>query len=127
MQEIRLLHLTIKPLQQSLLLLQSFNQKDREYLLWHKSKARDYLEQDVKASLHKTMTLMEYHASRAEYKAFSRRVFQKHIYQEERKQRVMPLKVKTCNKLAEKKRKCIITHHDMETAITVAGGSKKRH
>ena len=83
--------------------LQLLNQKDREYPLWHKSKARDYLEQDIKASLHETMTLTEFHASRAEYKAFPRRVFQKHIYQEERKQREMPLKVTKRNKLAEKK------------------------
>lgn len=73
--------------------------------LWCEHKASQLLEQDVKACLHKGLSPTEFQQTRPEYMEWELNIFRKHIYQEERKWREMPMKVAKRNKLAEAKHK----------------------
>ena len=87
--------------------LRALNQQPpiRGYPLWHEHPAMKLLEQDIKDGLHEGMTPLEFRATRPEYKEFDINIFRKHIYQEERKQMEMPMKVAKRNKLASAKHK----------------------
>lgn len=54
------------------------------------------------------MTPLEFQQTREEYLAFPCDVFRKHIYQEVRKQREMPMKIAKHNKLAETQHKHVV-------------------
>ena len=51
---------------------------------------------------------LELQQTREEYLAFPCDVFRKHIYQEVKKQREMPMKIAKCNKLAETQHKHVV-------------------
>lgn len=59
--------------------------------------------EDIKAGRSSERTPQQLQTDRPEYKQFLLTVFRRHIYQEQRKQREMPLKIAKRNKLAEKK------------------------
>ncbi len=80
----------------------------REYPLWHDNDASRLLEKDLKDDLKKGMTPLELQQTREEYLAFPCDVFRKHIYQEVRKQREMPMKIAKRNKLAETQHKQVV-------------------
>ena len=80
----------------------------REYPLWHDNDASRLLEKDLKDDLKKGMTPLELQQTREEYLAFPCDVFRKHIYQEVRKQREMPMKIAKRNKLAETQHKHVV-------------------
>jgi hypothetical protein len=61
--------------------------------LWHEHDASRLLEQAIKDSLHEGMSPNELRQTRSEYMQFDLEIFRKHIYQEQRKQREMPMKV----------------------------------
>ena len=69
---------------------------------WHDHDAARLLDEDLKNGLNKGMTPLEFQQTREEYLTFPCDVFRKHIYQEERKQREMPMKIAKCNNIAEK-------------------------
>lgn len=79
---------------------------NQEYPIWANHPASCFLEQDLKAGLNEGMLPVEFQQTRPEYCEFPDYVFRKHIYQEQRKQREMPMKIAKRNKIAEKK------HHD---------------
>ncbi len=54
------------------------------------------------------MTPLELQQTREEYLAFPCDVFRKHMYQEVRKQREMPMKIAKRNKLAEMQHKQVV-------------------
>jgi hypothetical protein len=77
--------------------------------MWHRHPTvGKLLEEDIKNGRHKSMPPAEFQKTRDEYLLFDKRVFRKHIYQEERKQREMPMKVAKRNKLAERKHKDMV-------------------
>ena len=80
----------------------------REYPLWHGNDASWLLKKDLKDGVEKGMMLFEFQHTREEYHAFPYDIFRKHIYQDERKQREMPMKISTCNKLAEMQDKHVV-------------------
>ncbi|KAL3788257.1 hypothetical protein HJC23_011889 [Cyclotella cryptica] len=81
---------------------------NREYPLWHESDASKLLEKDLKDGLKKEMTPLQFQQTREEYLVFPSDVFRKHTYQEQRKQREMPMKITKCNKLAEMQHKNVV-------------------
>ena len=76
--------------------------------LWHEHDASWHLEQDIKDGLHQGMSPNEFQQTRAEYMEFDLEIFTQHIYQEQRKQREMPMKVAKRNKLAEETHREVI-------------------
>ena len=58
--------------------------------------------------MHEVMSLHQFRQTRAEYMQFDLATFRKHIYQEQRKQREMPMKVAKRNKLAEETHRGVI-------------------
>lgn len=80
----------------------------REYPLWHDHDASRLLEEDLKNGLNKRMTPLAFQQTREEYLAFPCDIFRKHIYQEERKQREMPMKISKRNNIAEKQHKHMV-------------------
>ncbi len=76
--------------------------------LWHQHDASRLLEQDIKDSMHEGMSPRKFRQTRAEYMQFDLETFRKHIYQEQRKQREMPMKVAKRNKLAEETHREVI-------------------
>lgn len=74
----------------------------RGYPLWHNHDASRLLEEDLKNDRNKDMFPEEFQQTRPEYCEFPLFVFRKHIYQEQRKQREMPMKIAKRNKLAAK-------------------------
>ena len=76
--------------------------------LWCEHEASRLLEQDVKAGLHKDLSPKEFQQTRHQYMEWDLKIFRKHIYQEERKWREMPMKVAKRNKLAETKHKDLV-------------------
>jgi hypothetical protein len=54
------------------------------------------------------MSLNEFRQTRAEYMQFDLEIFRKHIYQEQRKQREIPMKVAKYNKLAQEMHREVI-------------------
>lgn len=78
------------------------------YPLWCEHEASQLLEQDVKAGLHKGLSPKEFQQTRNEYMEWDLDIFRKHIYQEERKWREMPMKVAKRNKLANAKYKDLV-------------------
>lgn len=77
----------------------------RECPQWHDHDAARLLEEDLKNGLNKGMTPLEFQQTREEYLTFPCDVFRKHIYQEERKQWEMPMKISKRNNIAEKQHK----------------------
>jgi hypothetical protein len=80
----------------------------REYPLWHDHDASRLLEEDLKNGLNKRMTPLAFQQTREEYLAFPCDIFRKHIYQEERKQREMPMKISKRNNIVEKQHKHMV-------------------
>ena len=76
--------------------------------LWHQHDASRLLEQDIKDSMHEGMSPRKFQQTQAEYMQFDLEAFRKHIYQEQRKQREMPMKVAKRNKLAEETHREVI-------------------
>jgi hypothetical protein len=76
--------------------------------LWHEHDASRLLAQDVKNNIHEGMSPHLFRQTRAEYMEFDLAVFRKHIYQEQRKQREMPMKVAKRNKLAEEAHRGVV-------------------
>lgn len=83
--------------------LDSSNEPLRNYPLWHEHEASRLLEEDLKNNLNEGMLPAEFQQTRPEYCEFPDFIFRKHIYQEQRKQRELPMKIHKRNKLAEKK------------------------
>lgn len=75
----------------------------RGYPLWHLHDASKLLEEDLKNNRKGDMGPAEFQQTRPEYCEFPDFVFRKHIYQENRKVREMPMKIAKRNKLADKK------------------------
>ena len=75
---------------------------------WCTHPASQLLSEDVKVSQHKATTPAQFQLTQDEYKVVPLNKFRKHIYQEERKQREMPMKIVKCNKLREKRHKQVI-------------------
>jgi len=96
-----------KEIEAELATLRALNQQPpiRCYPLWHKHPAMRLLEQDIKDGLHEGLAPLQFQATRPEYEEFDIEIFRKHIYQEQRKQREMPMKVAKRNKLASAKYK----------------------
>lgn len=83
--------------------LDSIAEPRRNYPLWHEHEASRLLEEDLKNNLNEGMLPAEFQKTRPEYCEFPDFIFRKHIYQQQRKQREMPMKIHKRNKLAEKK------------------------
>ena len=66
------------------------------------------IEEDLKNGLNKRMMPLVFQQMREEYLAFPCDIFRKHIYQEERKQREMPMKISKCNNNVEKQHKDVV-------------------
>ncbi len=75
----------------------------RGYPHWHKHNAKQLLAEDIKQGRNSNRKPRDFQTDRSEYQQFPLAVFRGHIYQENRKQREMPLKINKRNKLGEKK------------------------
>ena len=73
--------------------------------LRHEHDASQLLKQDIKDCLHEGMSPNEFRQTRAQYMEIGLEIFRMHIYQKQRKQREMPMKITKCNKLAKAKHK----------------------
>lgn len=71
--------------------------------LWHKTDAGKLLEHNLKDDVFVNLTVEEFHVLRPQYKQFPMKILRKYIYQEQRKQKEMPMKVTKCIKLAKKR------------------------
>ena len=74
----------------------------RGYPHWHTHPARKLLTEDLKSGRNTGVKPQAFQSTRTEYKEFPPDIFRKHIYQENRKQREMPLKIAKRNQLAQK-------------------------
>ena len=75
----------------------------RGYPHWHTHAANKLLADDVKLGRNGGMKPLSFRTTRDEYEEFPLGVFRRHIYQEQRKQREMPLKIAKRNQLGRKK------------------------
>lgn len=73
------------------------------YPHWHTHAAKQLLADDVQFGRMCAMKPSKFHTTRDEYKEFPLEVFRRHIYQEQRKQRELPLKIAKRNKHGLKK------------------------
>ena len=74
----------------------------RGYPHWHTHAAKKLLAEDLIFGRNCGLKPKAFQITREEFKEFPLGVFRKHIYQENRKQREMPLKIAKRNKLAQK-------------------------
>jgi hypothetical protein len=79
------------------------NMTKRGYPHWHTHAAKKLLADDVMLEQNKAMKPKDFRVTRQEYKEFPLDVFRSHIYQEQRKQRELPLKIAKRNRIAQKK------------------------
>ena len=93
----------IKLIREELAALKLSNMSQRGYPHWHTHAAKKLLAEDVLLGQNGAMKPKEFRTTRNEYKEFPLGVFRSHIYQEQRKQREMPLKIAKRNKLGQKK------------------------
>lgn len=75
----------------------------RGYPHWHTHAANKLLADDLKFGRNGDMKPHSFRTTRDEYEEFPLGVFRRHIYQEQRKQREMPLKIAKRNQLGRKK------------------------
>ncbi len=70
---------------------------------WDTHPAKLLLREDVKAGKHLDMKPQVLHQTRPDYQAFSLKTFRRHVYQEKRHQRELPMRVARRNKKAQYK------------------------
>jgi hypothetical protein len=99
----RVIEEDIKLISEELAALNFSNVTKRGHPHWHTHSAKKLLAEDLLQGRNVNMKPKEFHATRQEFEEFPLRVFRGHIYQEQRKQREMPLKIAKRNKLAQKK------------------------
>ena len=99
----RVIEEDIKLISEELAALNFSNVTKRGHPHWHTHSAKKLLAEDLLKGRNVNMKPKEFHATRQEFEEFPLRVFRGHIYQEQRKQREMPLKIAKRNKLAQKK------------------------
>ena len=92
----------------------------RGYPHWHKHDAKQLLAEDIKQGRNSSRKPQDFQTDRSEYQQFPLAVFRGHIYQENRKQREMPLKIAKRNKLAEKK-------HQQEAEAEALRWNERQH
>ena len=92
----------------------------RGYPHWHKHDAKQLLAEDITLGRNSGRKPQDFQTDRSEYQQFPLAVFRGHIYQENRKQREMPLKIAKRNKLAEKK-------HQQEAEAEALRWNERQH
>ena len=93
----------IRLIQAELAALNLSDKTMRGYPHWHTHAANKLLADDLKFGRNGDMKPLSFRNTRDEYKNFPLQVFRRHIYQEQRKQRELPLKIAKRNQLGRKK------------------------